>query len=319
MPTKIFPAYLLLGEEDFLKEEAVEKLKAKFLSSQTKDLNYSVFYAREKDFNLKEMLEGLNTLPFLSKKRVVVLKDADSLAAPQKESVLFYLRNPRESSVFVIESRSPVIKGEFLLEASKLAQLVYYRRLTDPALNTWLIKKAGSSGKKISLEAVNAIKEGLPNDLRTLSSNMDNIILYIGKRPLVTAKAVEKIIGVNPSHTAFDLIRGIEKKDARTALRVFSSLKRDRKRETELLGLMAWNARMILRTRELLKIKSKTEMRKDLGLHPRQFEQIARNAAGFKKGQILVLLDEILKADLDIKTGMPPTTVIERLIVKMCS
>lgn len=318
MPTKAFPAYLFLGEEDFLKEESVEKLKSMFLSKETKDLNYSVFYGKDKDVNLKEMLDTVNTQPFLSKKRLVVLKDADSLPPAFKQSVISYLRSPKESSVLVIESTAPVIKGEFLLEASKLAHLVYYRRLTDSELNVWLAKKAGSSLKKISPEAINAIKENLPNDLRILSSHMDNIVLYIGKRHLITSEDVDKVIGVSPSHTAFDLIGSIEKKDVKKALHTFSSLKKDRKKETELLGLLAWNARMLLRTKELLKIKNRLEIQRDLGLHSRAFGQMAQYASGLKKGEILTLLDEILKADLEIKTGAPSRLVMERLLVKMC-
>ena len=319
MPTKILPAYLFLGEEDFLKEEAIDKLKAAFLCTQTKELNYSVFYAKDKNFNLSEMLNSLDTLPFLSKKRLVVLKGADSLPASLRPHILSYLRNPKESSIFVIESPSPAIKGDFLLGISKHAQLVYCRKLTDSDINARLVKRANSRGKRILPDAIEAIKENLPRDLRMLYSNIDNIILYIGKRHLITKQDVEALIGVSPSHTAFDLMGSLEKKDARKALRVFSSLKKDRKKETELLGLLAWNARMILRVKELLKIKNKIEMRRDLGLSPRMFDQTMRHASGFKKSEILGLLDEIIKADIEIKTGMLPRTVMEKLIVKMCS
>ena len=129
MPTKLFPAYLFLGEEDFLKEEAVQKLKARFLDTSTGDLNYGVFYAKEKDFSINALLDSLNTMPFLSKKRLVVLKDADSLSAPNAKCVLSYLENPKETSIFVIESRLAAIKGGFILDLSKLAHLVYFRKL----------------------------------------------------------------------------------------------------------------------------------------------------------------------------------------------
>ena len=220
MPTKIFPAYLFLGEEDFLKEEAIEKIKSGFLSAGTQGLNYSVFYARDKDFNLSEMLDSLNTLPFLSKKRLVVLKDADAVPADSRQAVISYLQGPRETSIFVIESPLPAIKGDFLLALSKCAQLVYYRRLTDSGLNTWLIKKAASSGKKIAGDAIDTIKENSTGGLRTLSFVMDNVILYTGKRQVVTKQDVEKLTGVSPSHTAFDLIASLEKKDAKKQRRL---------------------------------------------------------------------------------------------------
>ena len=319
MPTKNFPLYLFLGEEDFLKEEAIEGLRSRFLDKSSRVLNYSVFYAKDRNFNIREMLETLNTLPILSKKRLIVLKDADSLPQALKKSILFYLRNPKESSVFIIESPSPFIKGEFLLEVSKLAQLFYYRRLLDSKLNAWLVKKADFSGKKILSEAIEAIKESLPNDLRMLSSNMDSIILYTGKRTVITKQDVEKLTGRSALHTAFDLIDTLGKKDAKRSLRIFSSLKKNKTKEVELLGLLAWNARMLLRAKEFLRIKGRIEIQRDLGLSSRRFDQIAQQAAGFKKGEVLSLLKEILRSDLDIKRGLPPKTVIEKLIVRMCS
>ena len=318
MPTQNLPNYLFLGEEDFLKEEAVKRLKSQFLDSSTHELNYSVFYAKDKNCNIRGLLDNLRTMPFLAKKRIVILKDANSLHKSDKEAILIYLHNPRETSLFVIEDRTPVIKGGFLLDISKLVQLVYYRKLTDSGVNAWLGKKAALSGKRITLEAISLIKENSSNDLSSLSSSMDSIILYVGKRPSITKQDVEKVIGISSSHTAFDLIGSIGKRDIKKALRVFSALKKDRKKETELLGLMAWNARMILRVKELLAIKNNIEMRRDFGLSPKMFEQIARHASGFTRKKIFTILDDLLKADLDIKTGMVPAIVMENLIVKMC-
>jgi DNA polymerase III subunit delta len=319
MPTPKFPIYLFLGDEDFLKEEAVEKLKSELIAAGTLDLNYSVFYGNEKSFNAAEMLGILNTQPFLSDNRLVILKGADLLNASAKKSVLLYAANPKESSIFVIESVLPVIKGEFLLEISKRARLVYYRKLTDSEIGPWLIKKAGSREKNISGEAIETIKRNLSNGVGDLSYNMDNIILYAGKRDSITKEDVLKVTGVNTSHTAFDLINGIRGKNVKKSLEIFSSLRKDRKRETELLGLLGWNARMILRVKELLKATARVEIIKTLGLNPRAFDQIEKHALGLKKTEILSFLEEIFKADSDIKTGSSPTAVIEKLIVKMCS
>jgi len=318
MPTNIFPAYLLLGEEDFLKEEFVNRLRAQCLDKNTEQLNYSVFYARDKDFDIEIMFDTLNTSPFLSKKRLVVLKDADELGAHFKKLIISYLKEPKEDSVFVIESLEPSIKGEFLLEASRLAHLINCRRLTDSGLDSWLVKKAGLFGKRLTRDAIITLKENLPNDLRTISSTMDNIILFVGKKALITKADVDAVIGANPLHTAFDLIDILEKKDARKALRIFSFIKADRKREIELIGLMAKNLRMIFRIKELSRVKTKTELQKILGLYSKYFERLYNYASRFEKKRILKLLDEILKADLAIKTGWDPTFIMEQLIVKMC-
>ena len=321
MPTKELASYLFLGEEDFLKETELKKLKSRFLENSTRDLNYNVFYAKDKDFKLKEALEILNTAPFMSPKRFVILKDADSLSDSDKESVLFYLKNPKDTSILIIDSKSSKIKEGFVLEASKLTKLVRSARLIDSEINMWISKRVRAAGKKISAEAINLIKENLPNDLNILCSSVDNLMLYAGKRPEITKKDVEKVIYVAPLKTSFDLLDAIEKKDVKSALNIFTSIQKYKKRETEfLLGLLSWQFRMLLRVKELLKIRSKPEIQKELNLYSSKFDQMARYAARFKKEEIVRLLNEILKADSDIKTGeLLPKFTLERLILKMCS
>ena len=77
---------------------------------------------------------------------------------------------------------------------------------------------------------------------------------------------------------------------------------------------------MLLRVKELLRIRNKLEIQKELNLYNTKFEQMTRYAAKFKRQEIIRLLAEILKADSDIKTGYAlPKFTLERLIFKMCS
>ncbi len=322
MPTRDLTSYLFLGEEDFLKEMELGKLKARFLENATKDLNYSVFYAKDKDFKAKGLLDLLNTAPFMSPRRFVILKDTDSLPESDKASVLFYLQNPRDTSIFVMDSKANKIREGFILEASKLARLVRTAKLTDSELASWISKKARVSGKRISVDAINLIKENLPNDLYVLSSAMDNLILYTGTRPDIKRQDVEKVIYVAPMKTSFDLLDAIEKKDAKRAMNIFAGIQRYKKKDTELLlGLLSWQFRMLLRVKELLRIKNnRMEIQKELNLFNTKFDQMIRYATKFKRQEIIRLLGEILKADSDIKTGDAlPKFSLERLIIEMCS
>ena len=253
--------------------------------------------------------------------RFVILKDADSLSESDKESVLFYLKNPKDTSIFVMDSKAARIKEGFILEASKLARLVRTSRLIDSEINAWISKRVRAAGKNMSIEVVNLIKENLPNDLHVLSSAVDNLILYAGKRPDIKRQDVEKVIYLAPLKTSFDLLDAIEKKDAKRAINIFTSIQRYKKKETELLlGLLSWQFRMLLRVKELLRIKNnRMEIQRELNLYNTKFEQMSRYAARFKRQEIIRLLGEILKADSDIKTGDAlPRFALERLILKMC-
>lgn len=320
MPTAQPSNYLILGDEDFLKEEALKEITSKFLEPATKDLNYSVFHAKDKDFDIKEMLDVLNTAPFIARQRIVVLKDADMLHQAGKDSVILYLKNPSAGSVFIIESGATRIKDEFLLEASRLAHLITKRRLTDAEIDVWLAKRSRAENKRLQKDAIGVIKENLPHDLSIISSYVDSLMLYTGKRPAITRNDAEKIIGVISLDTGFDILNAIEKKDAKKALRIYAQMCKRKKKETEFLGLLGWQLRILLRVKELAKIKNKFEIGKELGLYSSRLEQVFGLASRFTRNQIRVLLKEALRADTDIKTGSPdPQLVVERLILKMCA
>lgn len=320
MPTAQPSNYLILGDEDFLKEEALKEITSKFLEPATKDLNYSVFHAKDKDFDIKEMLDVLNTAPFIARRRIVILKDADMLHQAGKDSVILYLKNPSAGSVFIIESGATRIKDEFLLEASRLAHLITKRRLTDAEIDVWLAKRSRAENKRIQKDAIGVIKENLPHDLSIISSYVDSLMLYTGKRPAITRNDAEKIIGVISLDTGFDILNAIEKKDTKKALRIYAQMNKRKKKETEFLGLLGWQLRILLRVKELAKIKNKFEIGKELGLYSSRLEQVFGLASRFTRNQIRVLLKEALRADTDIKTGSPdPQLVVERLILKMCA
>jgi DNA polymerase III delta subunit len=126
---------------------------------------------------------------------------------------------------------------------------------------------------------------------------------------------------VAPLKTSFDLLNAIEKKNVMSALNIFTSIQKYKKREAELLlGLLSWQFRMLFRVKELLKIRNKLDIQKELNLYNTKFDQMSRYATRFKKQEIIRLLGETLKADSDIKTGEAlPKFTLERLIIKMCS
>lgn len=319
MPSKEFPSYLLLGEEDYLKDQKIKEIKALYLSPDGISLNYSAFYAKDKDFDIKEMMDNLNTMPFMSKKRLIVLKDADSLPESGKESVLLYLKNPRDTSVFIIDSRSNVIRGEFLLEASKSAELCYCRKLTEGELDKWLAKRSIANGKKITQDAINRIKGNLSHELSILDAGILSLSLYIDKRPVITAADVEKLISINPLSDSFELLNAIGRKNANQALVILNSLQKQKKKEIEFLGLLSWQFRMLLRVKALVNNRNKAEICKEIGIYYKKLEELIQYSAKFQKKQLTGFIKDMLKADEDIKTSaLPARLILEKLIIKMC-
>ncbi|MBQ7408377.1 MAG: DNA polymerase III subunit delta [Clostridia bacterium] len=97
----IAPVYLIEGEDAYLREGAVKILQNRCLSAP--DLNFSVFegsYARQ---NPEEIVEILMQYPFMSEKRVVLLRDYNPTATDLKNKTLSaYFSNPSQTSLLII-------------------------------------------------------------------------------------------------------------------------------------------------------------------------------------------------------------------------
>lgn len=98
---KVYPVYLIEGEDAYFRELAVKNLKDKFLSAP--DLNFSVFEGGFVKGNPSEMIETLMQYPFMSEKRLVLVRDYYPTATDLKNKALAdYLKNPVETSMLVI-------------------------------------------------------------------------------------------------------------------------------------------------------------------------------------------------------------------------
>ncbi len=80
---KLATVYHFTGEEDFLKREALEKLIAVLIEPSLKSFNLDFLQAR--GVKAEEIINLCATLPFGSKKRMVVVYENQKLHPFQKE------------------------------------------------------------------------------------------------------------------------------------------------------------------------------------------------------------------------------------------
>lgn len=97
---KVFPVYLLSGEESFLIEGTLKQMLDHLLPSETRDFNLT--FLDGSDITIREILSQVDLYPVMSKWRVVVVRDAPFFKAQQRATPITLLRN-----AFKIEITDP--------------------------------------------------------------------------------------------------------------------------------------------------------------------------------------------------------------------
>src|SRR5437879_5357560 len=92
--------YVIDGEERLLVDEALRLLKSKVLAARAADFNLDVFNGREA--GITKILIAARTLPCFAENRLVIVKEADKIAADEQDALLAYLADPSPSTVLVL-------------------------------------------------------------------------------------------------------------------------------------------------------------------------------------------------------------------------
>jgi len=158
--------YLFVGQDSASKDVELEKIKQEFLPTEVKEFNFDCLYARE--LNLPQLQEALLRLPVRTKRRIILIREAEKLKENIKEYLEECLKKPLAHAVLILDVNKAQRNDLFLRRIVPYVKLVRFKERED--LNTFRLSQE-IDGKRVG------------HGLKTLNSLLAN-----GEKP-------ERIIG----------------------------------------------------------------------------------------------------------------------------
>ncbi len=312
--------YLFDGEEEFLKEEKVCKLAQDLLSEPTKDLNKTVFFAQDVDG--PTIVSHARTLPFLSSKRLIVVKEVERLSPVDEDLIVSYLKNPTKTTCLVLETKKADRKGKLYQAARSYGRIISFDRLYEDQIDRWIGSRVRNFGKSISFEAREALRENIGGNLGTLSQAIEKVITYVGKKDEISAGDIEEVVGKSAKSRIFDLTDAIGRKQKARALKILHDLVGDGKNAPEVIGMLFWQLRRITRAKRLLTQGHlpRQKLASELKVHSSFLDDFIAQTRNFRMEELERGIELLLEADAKTKTGrMAQDVALELLVVRLCS
>jgi DNA polymerase III delta subunit len=228
-----FSRYILSSSDPFLHFEAISLLK-ELVPAGEREFNFEVFdILNLNSLTFDQILDVLNTVPFFSGRKFVVIENIQKLLKKDILKLRQYLARPSEGAVLVMLHSGPV-KKEFR-ESDGIKQIVL--DISGKELPSWLKAKAKAKGLEIPDAAADYLIGTIGPDLGLLSSEIEKCTL-IGKK-VIDRRDIAEIIEGKRKYGIFDLVDAIRARDAERVFRIYRVL-----RETEepysLLGAINW-------------------------------------------------------------------------------
>lgn len=199
------PVYLLHGDEEVLKEEAIRALLAAAVGTN-RDFNLDVRYAT--DLSPESFNSLVNTPPMLAERRAVVIRGVEQVGKRKtklRDELVRYLDSPNPTTVLVLV----VAAGEEPeRDIEKACTSVALEPLAADRVPKWLQHHAATVGVTLAADAADLLLAAVGSDLSTLARELEKLAaLAVGTGRPVTAEDVTSLVGVRRGETIHDLVQ----------------------------------------------------------------------------------------------------------------
>ena len=310
------PSLLFLyGEETFLVDRVVQRLRELVVPAEARDFNYTLF--RGKETPVADLLDTARTLPVFSSHRLILVKEAHDLPAAALDGLLPYLSDPVPETVLVFVAEKIDGRKKFFQEFKKRGVLVEFKRLYDNQIPTFVREQARGAGRSFTEDALALFCKRVGSSLQEVHGELTKLFAYLGERTLVDVADVAAVVSDTRVDSIFDLTNSLGARDAGGALRLLGRLLDEGVVPLVVLSMMVRHFRQLWKTRELLDsgVAAKDIARR-IGVNPYFVDGLVAQARRFAPVRYRQIFELFLATDLALKSsGSHPAAMLESLIL----
>jgi len=307
-------AYLLYGEERYLRRQYREKLRKALCDGD----EMNVHFFEGKDISVEEIIDLAETLPFLAARRVIFLTDS-GLFKSGGEKMAEYLQSPSETSFFVFTEKEVDKRSKLYKTVNTKGYATEFSVQDESTLKRWVAGILAKEGKRITENTALLLLSKTGTDMDNIQMELEKLICYCMDRETITSEDVEAICTTHISNQIFEMINAIAAKQQKQALDLYYDLLTLKEPPMRILFLITRQCNMLLQAKEL---KSKGYDNKTIaskiGVAPFIAGKYLTQAAKFKTAVLRSAVEKCVEAEEAVKTGqMNDVMSVEILILSV--
>lgn len=253
------PIYVVLGDESLLVEDAERVISEVALRGVMAAFNHSVYRAGAD--GVLDCLSVARTLPMMSARRLVVLRDAQEASLQLLKELYAYCGAPSPSTVLLITGRAwpkPSEGEDWGLRTENLVKkagevMRFKAKDIDPI--AFARETAESLGCKLGRREAELLVEMVGADLGCLRGELEKAALFVGGEGAITEEVLAEVCSMLAEAQIWDLTDAITTRDLDRALSTAHRLLEagPRGEEHRLLAMVTWQVRQLLSLQQSLR------------------------------------------------------------------
>jgi DNA polymerase-3 subunit delta len=310
--------YLFNGDDALKQETLLERLKQRIAALGDLMMNSQVFTAKEIK-QPEELLDALNTLPFGSSVRLVVIKEAEGLSKAAQELLTAYVKQPAETAVLVLVAKklpanSRLYKAVVAYDKRSVIDCGSKKRSELPGLVRGMARKEGVD---ITSDAANLLIGRVGTSTVQLNTEIGKLaaIAKAAGSNRITDEDVTQHVAYLVEPKPWDLTNALALRNATLCLGLVG-----RMRGYTAVGLFA---QCVTRLREILTAatlkKRGLPVASSMGKQEWQLREVLKGTELYRVEEIENLLKEAPKIEMKMKTGADASQLLKLWLIDACT
>lgn len=314
---KVRPSYVVVGQESYLAQGAMRLIREKVCGVSSDDFSCRSFIAKEA--RPADVIDALRTVPFLSSRVLVIVRDAEAMPKDLTEAISAYIERPVDTSVLMVVGLKIDGRTRLMQVAADHGAVVECKPLYADRVPDWINIEVKKNGKQISREAARFLADMVGNDLGQLSQAIDRLVLYVGDRKTVDLADIEHSIAETHQHTIFELTDAVGERRLSKAVSLLDNILENGGAPVLTLNMLARHFRILSKAKEISgRIRDKAEIAKYLGVHPFYAANYMNQAKNFSGAELRNSFRTLHRCDRSIKSSrIPKERILEKALIEI--
>ena len=319
---KLKSLYLLYGEEEYLLETSVKKIKKIF-----GELINGINYIQIDEKNVDKLISDIETPAFGYPKKLIIVKNSDLLKKqtrgkkaeekPEKkaskgqtlqEKIAEYIKENIEvinETVVLIFIEKEVATNELFKTIQSFGEVCNFEKLKPVQISKRI--KAICNAYKVNIDdkTMGYFIETCGTSMLTLINEIRKLIEYVGANGTITVKDIDKLSIKELDSIIFDLTDSLGQKDTQKALEILHELLYNKEPIQKILVTLYNHFKKLYLL--LLSQEYNENIAEALNLKQNQMFLITkykRQASYFKKNELKQILHKLIDLDYKSKQGL---------------
>lgn len=310
-------AYLLFGEEAYLRQQYKEKLITA-LNPDGDTMNFTRYEG--KGIEVREIIDLCETMPFFADFRVILVENSGFFKNKCEELADYMKTLPDYVRMVFVEEE--VDKRSRMYKAVKsTGRVTEFARQDEKSLMRWAAGLLGKEGRRIRTSDMELFFTKTGTDMGNIRMELEKLITYTQGRDIITSRDIEAVCTTQTANKIFDMVRAVTEKNQKRALELYYDLLTLKEPPMRILFLLAKQFHQLFLAKKMGEEgASQTEIASRLGVPSFVARNIMACARSYSAGELQRAQEDFVEAEEAVKTGrLQDVLSVELLIVKYSS